>query len=138
MEKGKSEFQVGKRRIMLQVSVHELEDADGEGQYLLVMKGAPERILQRCSTYWDGYKAHPIDDEFVQNFNDAYLQMGGMGERVLGMACPGVSSCTFTATVFQVSATTFSLRITSRLDSNSQQNLQIFRWKVFDFSVLYP
>merc|ERR1711962_1457023 len=32
-----------------QVSIHETEDPD-EKRYLLVMKGAPERILQRCST----------------------------------------------------------------------------------------
>ena len=36
-----------------QVSVHETQD--GDERYLLVMKGAPERILDRCSTiYIDG------------------------------------------------------------------------------------
>ena len=31
----------------MQVSVHEMPDED---QHLLVMKGAPERILDRCSS----------------------------------------------------------------------------------------
>ena len=36
-----------------QVSVHETQD--GDDRYLLVMKGAPERILERSSTiYIDG------------------------------------------------------------------------------------
>jgi sodium/potassium-transporting ATPase subunit alpha len=36
-----------------QVSIHETQD--GDDRYLLVMKGAPERILERCSTiYNDG------------------------------------------------------------------------------------
>ena len=36
-----------------QVSLHETQD--GDDRYLLVMKGAPERILERCSTiYIDG------------------------------------------------------------------------------------
>ncbi len=36
-----------------QVSIHETQD--GDDRYLLVMKGAPERILERCTTiYIDG------------------------------------------------------------------------------------
>ena len=36
-----------------QVSIHETND--GDDRYLLVMKGAPERILERCSSiYIDG------------------------------------------------------------------------------------
>ncbi len=36
-----------------QVSIHETQD--GDERYLLVMKGAPERILERCQTiYIDG------------------------------------------------------------------------------------
>ena len=36
-----------------QVSIHETND--GDERYLLAMKGAPERILERCTTiYIDG------------------------------------------------------------------------------------
>lgn len=39
-----------------QVSVHE----NPEGGYLLVMKGAPERIVQRCSQIWKGGRVQPM------------------------------------------------------------------------------
>ncbi|KAI6241026.1 Sodium/potassium-transporting ATPase subunit alpha [Aphelenchoides fujianensis] len=65
-----------------QVSVHELDD--GNPAHLLVMKGAPERILDRCTTILlDGVEV-PLDEKLKQEFNDAYLELGGMGERVLG------------------------------------------------------
>ncbi|KAH7713744.1 sodium/potassium-transporting ATPase subunit alpha-4 [Aphelenchoides avenae] len=65
-----------------QVSVHESDD--GKPGYLLVMKGAPERILDRCSTILlDGQEVQ-MDDKLRKDFNDAYLDLGGMGERVLG------------------------------------------------------
>jgi len=65
-----------------QVSVHETDD--GSPGYLLVMKGAPERILDRCTTILlDGNEVN-LDDKLRQEFNRAYMELGGMGERVLG------------------------------------------------------
>lgn len=49
------------------------------------MKGAPERILDRCSTYLCNKESHPITDDFKEQFNNAYFTMGSMGERVLGI-----------------------------------------------------
>jgi len=66
-----------------QVSVHETEDSN-DPRYLLVMKGAPERILDRCSTIYIGGKEKVLDDEMKEAFNNAYLELGGLGERVLG------------------------------------------------------
>jgi len=65
-----------------QVSVHETDD--GNPGYLLVMKGAPERILDRCTTIVLNGKEVELDDKLRQEFNKAYLELGGMGERVLG------------------------------------------------------
>ena len=65
-----------------QVSVHEQEG--GDDSYLLVMKGAPERILSRCSTYCHKGKDFPIDKSFEKAFDSAYMKLGGLGERVLG------------------------------------------------------
>lgn len=48
------------------------------------MKGAPERILDRCSTIMIKGEIHPLDEERRKQFEEAYLQLGGMGERVLG------------------------------------------------------
>lgn len=48
------------------------------------MKGAPERILDRCSTIMMQGKEQPMDDEMKEAFQNAYLELGGLGERVLG------------------------------------------------------
>ncbi|XP_044577504.1 sodium/potassium-transporting ATPase subunit alpha isoform X2 [Cotesia glomerata] len=66
-----------------QVSIHESEDPN-DPRYLLVMKGAPERILDRCSTIFIGGKEKVLDEEMKEAFNNAYLELGGLGERVLG------------------------------------------------------
>jgi len=65
-----------------QVSVHQTDD--GDDRYLLVMKGAPERILERCSSiYMDGADLE-LNDFWKNQFNTAYMELGGLGERVLG------------------------------------------------------
>ncbi|XP_065653929.1 sodium/potassium-transporting ATPase subunit alpha-like [Hydra vulgaris] len=64
-----------------QASVHELAD---DKRYLLVMKGAPERILDRCSTILLNGNEYPIDLEIKRSYNHAYEELGGLGERVLG------------------------------------------------------
>uniref|UniRef100_A0A1W7RA69 Sodium/potassium-transporting ATPase subunit alpha n=1 Tax=Hadrurus spadix TaxID=141984 RepID=A0A1W7RA69_9SCOR len=62
------------------VTIHEMP----EKNYLICMKGAPERILDRCSTIFINGKDKILDEEMKQAFNDAYLELGGMGERVIG------------------------------------------------------
>lgn len=66
-----------------QLSIHDSED-ENDNRYLLVMKGAPERILDRCSTIMMHGKEQPMDDEMKDAFQNAYLELGGLGERVLG------------------------------------------------------
>jgi len=66
-----------------QVSVHENADPD-DNRYILVMKGAPERILDRCSTILMNGEELELDEKLKEAFNTAYLELGGMGERVLG------------------------------------------------------
>uniref|UniRef100_A0A669DNK1 Sodium/potassium-transporting ATPase subunit alpha n=1 Tax=Oreochromis niloticus TaxID=8128 RepID=A0A669DNK1_ORENI len=66
-----------------QLSIHETEDPN-DNRYLLVMKGAPERILDRCSTIMLQGKEQPMDEEMKEAFQNAYMELGGLGERVLG------------------------------------------------------
>lgn len=66
-----------------QLSIHRLEDPN-EKRYLLVMKGAPERILDRCTTIMIGGQEWPLDEEMRESFQTAYMDLGGLGERVLG------------------------------------------------------
>ena len=64
-----------------QVSVHETMDND---EYILVMKGAPEQILQRCSTIVVNGVEEPLTDDWKKNIETACTELGGLGERVLG------------------------------------------------------
>merc|ERR1719431_1720538 len=66
-----------------QVSVHDTDDAS-DPRYLIAMKGAPERILDRCTTITVNGVDQPLDDHWKERFNDAYMDLGGRGERVLG------------------------------------------------------
>ncbi|CAL1298041.1 unnamed protein product [Larinioides sclopetarius] len=65
------------------VTIHEIEE-NNERCYLLAMKGAPERILDRCSTIYINGEEKVMDDEMKEAFNNAYLELGGLGERVIG------------------------------------------------------
>merc|ERR1711884_746638 len=67
-----------------QVSIHECDDKDVPGNHLLVMKGAPERILDRCSTILIDGEEKKMSEEWKEAFNNAYMELGGLGERVLG------------------------------------------------------
>ncbi|XP_053353006.1 sodium/potassium-transporting ATPase subunit alpha-1b [Clarias gariepinus] len=67
-----------------QLSVHKNPDSASDSKYLLVMKGAPERILDRCSTIMIQGKDQPLDEDMKESFQNAYLELGGLGERVLG------------------------------------------------------
>merc|ERR1712073_218664 len=66
-----------------QVSIHEQEDKN-DNRYLLVMKGAPERIVDRCSTIIVDGRELPMTEEWKNAFETAYMELGGLGERVLG------------------------------------------------------
>merc|ERR1712055_978995 len=66
-----------------QVSIHETDDTN-DNRYLLVMKGAPERILERCSTIVVDGREMPLSEEWKNSFETAYMELGGLGERVLG------------------------------------------------------
>jgi len=62
-----------------QVSIHKMGD-----HHRLVMKGAPERILDRCDKILINGQEEPLTDERKQQFEVAYETLGGLGERVLG------------------------------------------------------
>ena len=47
------------------------------------MKGAPERILDRCGHVWHKGERVEFTDELKQKYNDLNLQLAKMGRRVL-------------------------------------------------------
>lgn len=74
------------------VTIHELfnqepdEDDDADDcDYVLCMKGAPEKILEMCSTIMINGREERIDNNWCDLFNAAYMEFGGMGERVIGL-----------------------------------------------------
>lgn len=81
--------------------MHKNPNGGTEFKHLLVVKGAPERILDRCATILIQGKEQPLDDEMKESFQNAYLELGGLGERVLGKREKTASSnksCEFTWT----------------------------------------
>lgn len=69
-----------------QVSVHRQparDDGSPAGD-LLVMKGAPERIISRCSRYWHEGEIREFDDEARGRVEELQVEMSRRGLRVLG------------------------------------------------------
>lgn len=56
------------------------------------MKGAAERIIERSSSILINGRDLPMTDAWRSRINKAYLQLGGLGERVLGNVCPNTST----------------------------------------------
>jgi sodium/potassium-transporting ATPase subunit alpha len=67
------------------VTIHETDDPN-DPSYLLCMKGAPERILERSSTIYINGEEKVLDEELKTAFNNAYMELGGLGERVIGFS----------------------------------------------------
>ncbi len=67
-----------------QLSIHDTHGT--KKKHLLVIKGAPERILTKCSKALINGRKIIIDDGFREQYDCAYKTFGGAGERVLGFA----------------------------------------------------
>jgi sodium/potassium-transporting ATPase subunit alpha len=67
-----------------QISIHESEDAESMGRLLLVMKGAPERIIGRCTTQVINGTEVKLGKTGRKAFDEAYADLAKRGERVLG------------------------------------------------------
>ena len=69
----------------VQLSIHELKAAKaGDNTHVILMKGAPERIVERCSTIYMNGADVPLSGQWLDKFHKAYEALGGLGERVLG------------------------------------------------------
>jgi len=60
--------------------------SDGDIRHLVVMKGAPERIIDRCCTIMIDGEDVPLTSEMIASYQAAYDDLGRLGERVLGFA----------------------------------------------------
>lgn len=68
-----------------QLSIHSPEDETKKWP-VLVMKGAPERVIQRCSRIMLNGEIIELSAQWREKFEASYEQLGAMGERVLGFA----------------------------------------------------
>ena len=59
---------------------------DADNNMFLFLKGAPERVLNRCSTVLIDGKDVPFDNEMKFAVDSANERFGGVGERVLAFA----------------------------------------------------
>jgi sodium/potassium-transporting ATPase subunit alpha len=66
-----------------QLSIHK---QPGGKPPLLVLKGAPERVLDKCTTYFSNGQVAAKSADFENTYTTSYESLGGRGERVLGFA----------------------------------------------------
>ncbi len=72
-----------------QYSIHKNSDynpnmnEDLKSNFILVMKGAPERIIKLCSTILTAEGEVEMTEDHITNFEEAYRELGSMGERVI-------------------------------------------------------
>uniref|UniRef100_A0A7S1PH34 Sodium/potassium-transporting ATPase subunit alpha n=1 Tax=Percolomonas cosmopolitus TaxID=63605 RepID=A0A7S1PH34_9EUKA len=66
-----------------QLHIHDMEDSNDKRK-LLLMKGAPERVLKMCSKIMIDGEIEDLDAQSKRSIDNAILKLGQMGERVLG------------------------------------------------------
>jgi len=63
-----------------------LNKAHNDGVLTAYIKGAPERVLAKCSSYLKDGVMQPITDEFRKEYDEAYNYMASRGHRVIACA----------------------------------------------------
>ncbi|KAI8827006.1 uncharacterized protein EV422DRAFT_549544 [Fimicolochytrium jonesii] len=66
------------------MTIHKKQHANGD--LMVYLKGAPERVLRICSHFFEGDKAVEMTDEHKQRFEKTYTFMASKGHRVLAFA----------------------------------------------------
>lgn len=64
-----------------QLSIHVLESSKS---HLIVLKGAPEIVLEMCSTIWKDSETVELTHDLMTNVKQLCTDLGNKGERVLG------------------------------------------------------
>ncbi|KAF8958706.1 P-type IIC ATPase, partial [Flammula alnicola] len=63
-----------------------LDKPHASGVLTSYIKGAPERVLSKCTTYLKDGQMVPITDQFKEDYNEAYDYMASRGHRVIACA----------------------------------------------------
>lgn len=70
-------------RNKFQLSIHK-NTHNGSAPRLLLIKGAPEKVVQKCDRILIEGQELPMDDVMKGHFEEAYETLAAKGERVLG------------------------------------------------------
>ena len=62
-------------------------------QHIILLKGAPEIVLEKCNTYLHHGESLPLGDGFRREQRRAYETLAGEGQRVLGFVRQIVPAC---------------------------------------------
>jgi len=65
---------------------HEDDEKAYETRPIVVLKGAPERVLNMCTSYLENGEKHELNEEMRKKFMEDVLVLGRQGERVLAFA----------------------------------------------------
>lgn len=57
-----------------------------KGRHRVSLKGAPERVLERCTTIAFGTETLELTEDIKQAYTDSCYELAVNGERVLGLA----------------------------------------------------
>ncbi len=69
-----------------QLSIHKDLEGPRPEVPLLLLKGAPEKVISLCSKIFVNGKEEPMSKEWTDKFQAAYEKLGSLGERVLGFS----------------------------------------------------
>ncbi|KAK0412533.1 hypothetical protein QR680_006268 [Steinernema hermaphroditum] len=75
-----------KFHIMIVKKANQEADKDGMMEFTVMMKGAPEVVIQKCSTIATADGEVALDEDATMSFQDAYDHFGNNGRRVIGFA----------------------------------------------------
>lgn len=68
-----------------QLSIHKTA-SNPTAPFILLLKGAPERVLSKCSTAYFGNEVLPLDEKVRAQLEAIIAELGAIGQRVLGFA----------------------------------------------------
>lgn len=73
-------------KVKFAASVHQTHDGREGDKLLMVLKGAPERVANRCTSIYSDGKVVPMTPELKKQFEIGVESLARRGERVLGFA----------------------------------------------------
>ncbi|CAF4010811.1 unnamed protein product [Rotaria magnacalcarata] len=130
-----------KNKFMLTANLLEQNETNTNENVLITLKGAPDFILSRCSTYRDEHSNSeiPITNEFKESIRQRQEKLGRSGYRVIAMVQQVISKDTYDANINEYKKAKKEQRLTSdEPDLNGLPNNQYCFIGKCQFHVFLP